>query len=233
MALDEDAAPSEQAPSPISLSSDSGIAVSYTLTRPGTVKSDGAPYKFAVASQKLKADFTYTSYPRASREAYLGSRVTNAPDQQLLPGEVHLFLSGDFVGTSGIDMVGPGEEFDLYLGADENVKVKREMVSKKVDQTIVGGIQSPAKKTTFVYKLTVENYKTRAISMRLFDALPVSEDDRIKVKILKVTPEPKSKDWEDRKGVWLWETRLDPKKKFEVDYQFIVEHPREMFVEGL
>jgi len=210
-----------------------GIAVVYKLARKATVKSDGSEHKLPISSQILTAKFEYSSYPRAVLNAYLGSRVTNAPNLQLLAGRVNIFLEGDFVGTSSIDNIGPGEEFDLYLGVDENVKVKREQVEKKVDETLVAGIPSPTKRTTFKYKLTVENYKSRKINVKLFEAMPVSEDDRIKVKIANVSLEPKEKDWKDRKGVWLWELELEPKAKREIFYNLIIEHPREMQIEGL
>ncbi len=210
-----------------------GIAVVYTLPRKASVKSDGSQSKLPVVSQDLKVDFTYSTYPRFAPVAYLGSRVTNAPNLQLPGGPVHIFLDGDFVGSSGIDSVGPGEKFDLYLGADENVKVKREQIEKKVDETLIAGIPSPTKRTTLKYKITVENYKSRAINVKLFDSIPVSEEDRIKVKINNISPEPNVRDWQDKKGVWLWELALDPKAKKEVTYTCIIEHPRDMQVEGL
>ncbi len=210
-----------------------GIAVLYKLAKKATVKSDATEHKLPVSSQTLAAKFEYSSYPRAVLNAYLGSRVTNAPNLQLLAGRVNIFLEGDFVGASAIDNIGPGEEFDLYLGADENVKVKREQIEKKVDETLVAGIPASTKRTTLKYKLTVENYKSRKINVKLFEAMPVPEDDRIKVKIANVSLEPKQKDWKDRKGVWLWELELEPKAKREIVYTYIIEHPREMQVEGL
>jgi uncharacterized protein (TIGR02231 family) len=210
-----------------------GIAVVYKIPRSVSVNADGSEQKLPVSSQSLKADFEYSTYPRVAQVAFFGSRVKNAHDLQLLGGRVNVFLDGDFVGVSGIDNIGPGEEFDLYLGADENVKVKREQIEKKVDETIIGNIPSPNKRTSFKYKLTVENYKTKKIKIKLFEAMPVPEDDRIKVKSGQVSLEPKEKDWKDRKGVWLWELELLPKEKKEITYSFMVEHPREMQVEGL
>jgi len=212
---------------------DKGIAVVYKLTKKATIKSDGSEHKLPISSQNLTAKFEYSSYPRSVLNAYLGSRVTNAPNLQLLSGRVNIFLEGDFVGTSSIDNIGPGEEFDLYLGVDENVKVKREQIEKKVDETLIAGIPATTKRTIFKYKLTVENYKSKKINVKLFEAMPVSEEDRIKVKIDKVSLEPKQKDWKDRKGIWLWEMELEPKAKKEIFYNFIIEHPREMQVEGL
>ena len=210
-----------------------GVAIIYQLPRKATVKSDGSEHKLPVSAQNLKADFEYSAYPRLAPYAYLGSRVTNAKDLQLLSGRVNIFLSGDFVGLSSIDNIGPGEEFDLYLGVDENVKIKREQVEKKVDETLIAGIPSPTKKITYTYKLTVENYKLKKINTKLFEAIPVSQDDRVKVKVTQVSLEPKVKDWKDRKGIWLWEIALEPKEKREIIYTYIVEHPREMQVEGL
>ncbi|MGD0335507.1 MAG: mucoidy inhibitor MuiA family protein [Candidatus Omnitrophota bacterium] len=210
-----------------------GIAVVYKLTQKASVKSDGTEEKFPISTQTLKASFEYSTYPKALLNAYLGSRVLNAPDLQLLAGRVNIFLDGDFVGISSIDNIAPQEEFDLYLGADENVKVKRELIEKKVDETIIGNIPSPNRRTIFKYKLTVENYKSKAINVKLFEAMPVSQDDRIKVRIDKVSVEPTQKDWKDRKGVWLWELALQPQKKQEITYTFLVEHPRDLQIEGL
>lgn len=210
-----------------------GIAVVYKLPRKVSVKSDGSEHKLPISSQDLKAIFEYSSYPRAVLNAYLGSRVTNAPNLQLLSGRVNIFLEGDFVGISSIDSIGPGQEFDLYLGADENVKVKRECLEKKTDETLFAKVPSSSKRTTFKYKLTIENYKPKKIKIKLFESMPVSEDDRIKVKIASVSLEPGQKDWQDRKGVWLWEITLEPKAKQEIVYNYIIEHSREMRIEGL
>jgi len=210
-----------------------GTAVVYKIPRKATIKSDGSEHKLPISSQILNAKFEYSAYPRASNYAYLRSRVTNAKDLQLLAGRVNIFLEGDFVGTSTIDNVAPSEEFDLYLGIDENVKVKKECLEKKVDDVLIGGISSPTRKTTFKYKITIENYKNKKIKMNLFESMPVSENERIKVKISNVSLQPTEKDSADKKGVWLWVLELEPKQKQQIFYTFSVEHPRDMQVEGL
>ncbi len=210
-----------------------GISVTYQLARPVSIVSDGTESKFPVGTQTLKANFEYSVYPRSSEFAYLGSRVVNSKDLQLLAGPVNLFLNNEFVGKSSIDSIGPGEEFDLYLGIDENVKVKRQLVEKKVDDTLIGGIQSSNRKIIYKYKLSVENFTAKPTPFKLFESMPVAQTDKIKVKIQDVSIAPTAKDWKDRKGVWLWEFNLAPKQKQEVLYTFIVEHPRDMNVGGL
>jgi uncharacterized protein (TIGR02231 family) len=210
-----------------------GIAVEYKIARPAQVKSDGSEYRFPVATQTLQANFEYSTFPRDKLFAYLGSRVVNSPDLQLLAGQVNLFLDGNYVGKSSIDNIGPGEEFDLYLGVDESVKVERKQVSRKMDDVMMAGIPSPNRTTTFQYKLTVENYKSKKIKVILFESMPVSENERIKVKVFGVSMPPFKQDWKDRKGVWRWEFDLDPKAKKEISYNFSVEHPRDMSIPGI
>ena len=210
-----------------------GVSVVYNITRPATIKSDGQDSRLPVSSQNLDSVFKYSSYPRLSPYAYLFSRVTNSKDLQLIGGKVNVFLNGDFVGASAIENIGPQEEFDLYLGVDENVKIKREEVEKKVDDVLIAGIASSIKKTSFKYKLSVENYKNKRIKVELFEAMPVSQNDRIKVTLGNLSIQPVQKDWKDKKGIWKWEFELEPKAKQEVTYTYIVEHPREMQVEGL
>jgi uncharacterized protein (TIGR02231 family) len=211
----------------------SGVSVTYQVSRPVTILSDATDNKFPINSQVLKANFEYSAYPKSSPFSYLGSRVINASDLQLLAGPVNLFLGNEFVGKSSIDAISPGQDFDLYLGIDENVKVNRDLLEKKMDDTLIGGIQSPTRKTVFKYKLTVENFTSKAVAFKLFESMPVSENDRIKVKVYDVPIQPTAKDWKDRKGVWLWELTLEPKAKKEIFYTFSVEHPREMNVGGL
>lgn len=226
-------APSAEAENAYAQTEMKGVSVVYKLSRKVTVQSDGEEHKLPVTAQTLKASFEYSAYPRAAAIAYLRSRVKNDPNLQLLGGRVNVFMEGDFVGTSQLENVAPGQEFDLYMGMDEGVKIKRELVEKKKDNIMLGGIPSPSMKETYKYKITVENYKAAVSRVNLFEAIPVSEDERIKVKVSQSSPEPKEKDWKDRKGVWRWELSLEPKAKQEVFFTYVVEYPRDMRVEGL
>ncbi|MFB3919098.1 MAG: mucoidy inhibitor MuiA family protein [Candidatus Velamenicoccus archaeovorus] len=210
-----------------------GVSIVYKISKKASIKADGSEERLPVLAQDLDAKFQYSAYPKASAFAYLTARVTNQKDLQLLPGRMNVFLEGDFVGVSQLAAIAPGEEFDLYLGIDENVKVKKEEIERKVDDVFLGGIPAPNRKIMIVFKTTIENYKNKDITFELFDSVPVSEDERIKVRVERVTPEPKEKDYKDKKGVWRWELKLDPRAKKEVSYTTIIDYPRSLRVEGL
>ena len=210
-----------------------GISVVYTLPKKATIKSDGSENKLPIASQTLSAKFEYLIYPRASSSAFLLAKAINNKDLQLLSGRVNVFFEGDFVGTSHIKNIAPGEELELSLGPDEGLKVTRELIEKKVDETLMAGIPATTRRTIFAYKVKAENYKPQSVKVNIFESTPVSEDDRIKVKISSVSIEPSKKDWKDKKGVWLWTLELATKEKKELTYSFVIECPREMQIEGL
>ncbi len=210
-----------------------GVSIVYKISKKAMIKADGSEERLPVLAQDLDAKFQYSAYPRASAFAYLTARVANQKDLQLLPGRMNVFLEGDFVGVSQLAAIAPGEEFDLYLGIDENVKVKKEEIERKVDDVLLGGIPAPNRKITIAFKTTIENYKNKDITFELFDSVPVSEDERIKVRVERVTPEPKEKDYKDKKGVWRWEFKLDPRAKKEISYTTVIDYPRSLQVEGL
>ena len=104
---------------------------------------------------------------------------------------------------------------------------------EKMDDVLIAGIPAPNRKVTCKNKLLVENYKGRKIRVNLFEAMPISQNERIKAKVIDVSLEPKERDWKDRKGIWRWELTLEPKAKQEIFYTYIVEYPRDMQVGGL
>jgi len=52
-----------------------------------------------------------------------------------MAGDIHVFMNDAFVATSSIKNVGPSEKFDLYLGIDEDIKVKRNSTTNQQNQS--------------------------------------------------------------------------------------------------
>ncbi len=225
---------SRRAETAYAIAETSGVSLVYKTGRPMTIKSDGSEARVPLNVQTLDAVFQYAVTPKLSAYAYLKSTVTNSATEQLMAGRVNIFLDGTFVGNSDIQKtIAPAEPFDLYLGVDEGVVVKRQLVEEKSDDTLIGNIPSGTKKISYVYKITLENFKPRAIVVDLFDQIPVAQDDKIKV--VKVTPsiKPNAENYKDRQGVYLWTMTLQPKEKKEITLSYVVEYPREMNVDGL
>ena len=202
-------------------------SVNYKIARAVNIKTDGTRHRLPVFSQDFQAKYQYSATPKLSPFAYLVAKVTNKREQ-LLPAGVRIFLDEVYVGSSSIDAIGKGEEFDLYLGIDEAVKIKREKLKEESKEVWIAGIKRKNKVIITTYKTTVENYKDRAIKLNLFGHIPVSQNDRIAVKVLEIDPKPAEEDYEDRKGVMRWELDILPRKERVVAFTYQVEHPCEM-----
>ncbi len=212
----------------------SGAALIYKAAHPVVIRSDGSDVRVPLMSQTLNASFEYAATPKLSPYAYLRSSVTNGPDDQLLSGRVNAFLDGTYVGASSIPKtIAPTEAFDLYLGVDEGVVVKRELLDEKSDDTLIAGIPSPTRRIAYRFKLTVENYKPRPATVKLFDQVPVSQNEKIKVTHVDASVKPDTEKYKDREGVYNWTLTLQPRDKKEIILSYTVEFPRETTVSGL
>lgn len=213
---------------------DTGTAVVYNISKPVTIKADGSEQRVPVSAQALNAVFEYATTPKLSPFAYLKAVVTNGQEERLLPGQINIFLDGNFVGKSQLNKtIAANEAFDLYLGVDEGVSVKRELIENRTDDTLIGNVPSPNRNTIQTYKITVENYKKKDIKLSVFDQIPVPQDDKIKVRDIKYSQRPSQENYRDRKGVVVWELNLKPAEKKEITCTFTVEHPRGLNVNGL
>lgn len=205
-------------------------SVNYKIARPASIKSDGTKHRLPVFSQELSVKFQYAATPKLSPYPYLLSKVTNQTEQ-LLPAAVRVFLDDAYVGSSSLDAVGKGEEFELYLGIDEGIKVKREKLKEETDEIIAAGIKRKNKIVKVTYKITAENYKDKDVKINLFDNIPVSQNDQIIVKLLEAAPKPTEEDYQDKNCVERWELTIAPQEKKEIIFTYQVEYPRDWHIE--
>jgi hypothetical protein len=78
----------------------------------------------------------------------------------------------------------------------------------------------------------VENLRDRPIRIELEDLVPVSEDERIAVKVDRETT-PGYAEAKDKPGVLTWQLVIEPKTSRELTLQYTVRHPRDMVVAGM
>ena len=210
-----------------------GTSVTFNIPEKTSIYSGSKQEKILISEQEMSGAFNYKTFPRGNPFVYFNTFLENDLAIPLLPGQVNIFLDSGFTGDTAIGYIPPGEDFDLSLGIAENVKVKRELLKKFRDQTVIANIPSLKITTKYEYKITVENFQDMNSFIEIFETVPISEDDRIQINIDQVTPEPKVKDWNDKKGVWMWEYLLEPHDKIEIGIVYSVIHPRDMQIVGL
>ena len=209
-----------------------GPAVVLTLARRETVPSDWQPRKSPIAVQTLPATLAYETTPRRSPYAYLRAKTTNTTEIVLLPGPVQVFLDGAFVDTSSINLVGPGETFDLFLGIDERIRVKRKQLKARVDVSLLPGLRGRIKTIDYEYLTTIENFRKTAAVVTVIDQIPVSQHDDIKVENVTENPKPAAED-KEKPGVRRWVLSIPAGAKQSITSAYRINIPADLPVEGL
>lgn len=203
-----------------------GAAVTYRVSKPVAVPSDGTPHKTTVTALDMEVKLDHITVPKLAEEAYLRATVTNTSDFILLPGEASIFHGADFVGKTDIDNTAPGEEFEVQLGVDDRLRVERELVKREVSKNLIGN----NRRTQFAYKITLNNLLPAPARVTIFDQIPLGRHESIKIKLESVSPEPAER---TDLNILEWNLELKPGEKREIGYTFTVEHPRDMDVVGL
>ena len=224
VALDEEA-PQAEAGFAQAQRSQSPLSFEYTLQRPIDIASRDKDTLLPLFSKKLQGDFYHYCVPKRSAMTFLVARVQS--DKELLAGMLNLYFGGQYVGKTFVQEKIAGEEFNLNLGADREVVVKRRKIRDTAKETYFGKFERDTVVRELTYKITAENLKDKTVTLKILDHVPVSKTDRIEVKDLQLTPEATEKNILDRQGVLLWEQQLKPEEKKEITIEFVVTYPKE------
>ncbi len=222
----EEAGALQEAVAPQAAVSEELGSVTFDLPRPFTVLSDNRFYKSSVKIENFLAELDYEATPKLMPYAFIHSKITNNKDYALVGGDINIFVKDSFVGKSAIATIGQGEKFDLYLGIDESIKVKRtELVDKRKKSML--GLKT---RKDYGYKIELENYSKNPATITVIDQLPVSKNAEIKAELVATSAKPTAK--EDL-GILKWTVEVLPSEKKSFEFQFYVEYPSDKNVIGL
>jgi uncharacterized protein (TIGR02231 family) len=205
---------------------ESGVGMVYRVPRALAVPADGGPHKTMVARFELDASLDYLAVPVLAPEAYLRATVTNSSSLLLLPGPARVFHDMQFVGETLLETVAAGEEFELQLGVDDQIRVERQLRRRNTSKAVIGGTRT----IDIAYEITVENHRQNKAQVSVHDHIPVSTDGEVKVRSRETTPNPAE---QNDLGELVWELSLEGGQAVTIHYRFTVEHPAQVTVTGL
>ncbi|MEZ4318672.1 MAG: mucoidy inhibitor MuiA family protein [Myxococcota bacterium] len=204
-------------------------AVVFAIDGKRTVAGDGSSQRLAVGTQTFTAVVDYATVPKLVPEVHRRASIRYAGEVPLLPGQVSTFVGADYLGSGAVTAVVPGEALRLSFGADERLKVSRELVSRR--QEFLGAGQKTTR-YNFHFRITVANYSGEARTVDLRDQLPVSELDKVTVKTIALT-EGASEVPTSGPGVLRWDLAIPDGQERTVDLEFTVTAPTEVAYEAL
>ncbi|WP_299452660.1 mucoidy inhibitor MuiA family protein [uncultured Microscilla sp.] len=208
-------------------------SVFFSVSGKHTVKSDGTEHRVTIMIEDFSAHFRYSTVPKLSPYAYLKAKVRNETAYPFLAGSANVFLDNNFVSTTHMEAVAPTEEFWTFLGIDQGFKIEHKFLKKYEKQE--GGIFS--KKTqniVYEYLIEIKNNKTTQEEIVVWDQLPISGNDEIKVHLLEPTYKEDSDKVKKNEYEYIeWFFKPSPGEALNIPFKFAVEYPRDKQVDGL
>ena len=201
-----------------------------------TLPSDNSVQKVSIATAKLAASLQYQATPKLLESAFLSAYAVNTTDYPLLGGAMNTFLDDTFVAASSLKTVMPGEKFELQLGVDEGIAIKRRLVNRFAENT---GLTNKGRRVTYDILITLTNHKKTAERVVFKEPLPVSRQEKIEVSLLTPaerevgTKEQPKEVTREEDGKLVWRLDLQPGEKREVPVKFSVDYPGDLNVTGL
>jgi len=201
-----------------------------------SVPGNNTSQKVAINVGRLAATLQFQSTPKMLEAAFLNANAINTTDYPLLAGPMNTFLDDTFVAASSLKTVMPSEKFDLALGVDDGITVKRRLVNRFTEDT---GLTSKTRRTTYEILVTITNNKKTTEQVAFKEPTPVSRDEKIVVKLqtpqeqeIGTSASPKEVTREED-GKLVWRVSLKPGEKREFPLKISVEHPIDLQVTGL
>ncbi len=209
----------------------SEFAANLVIPKPIDLETGAEPRRSLVVRERIPGNFVLQAVPRLSEHVFVKGTLTNPLAIPLLPGAAEVYVEtvpegsstkvSNFVGKDRIKAVASGEEFEMYLGVDQNVKVEHILKKKET----ISKAKSKTTKVRYTYLISVENFRRGATELRIADRVPVSTMREVKIDKLEFVPEPSEQTDE---GLLTWKLQMEHGEKREISIEYVVEYPSHM-----
>lgn len=226
--LQEASAPSMDLSAEVKIEAEQAIAettqvggiVTFSLERNSTIPSDDQGHKVMVYQTHYAGQPQHITIPRLDSCAYLETQAINPADgATLLPGKANIFRDNTLVGTTELEHISPGQSFKIYLGIDESIKVNRALVKREVESI------GTYRRINYSYRIRLSNLRAEESKIRVIEQLPVSRDERIKVRLLRTQPEILEGEMGTLEWLLVLAPKSQPESRQEIAYQSSTEYP--------
>ncbi len=201
----------------------------YELANPVSLASRRESQLVRILKTRFEAEVRHVATPLLSSFAYREAQITNTRKLGLLEGPATVYLDERFIGHIQIPSTASGQKMTIGLGADQQVRTRRELVDKA--EEIKGG----NRQVTFSCRLVISNYKETPVHVRLIDRIPNTQQAQQLSVVVTSTGYPLSDDalylrMERPTGILRWDIEVPADQHgsdaFDVPYDFSLEFDR-------
>jgi uncharacterized protein (TIGR02231 family) len=209
-------------PTPVARILAQGAGVEYSFDKPVTLNPDSESMRVNLGTVSVPVQVFAAAVPARDKIAYRMLDVTNTTDQEWLSSYGNaLYVDGDLVGLGAFPGLVPGEQVDLAFGPLNGVQISRDVLELQEGDR---GLITKTNQSREDVQISVHNLTDRNWPVRVYDAVPYSEREDMKVS-WEAAPAPASENDENRRGVLRWDLDLAPGKRQDIDLSVTLDWP--------
>lgn len=190
----------------------------FAIKKPYSIKSDGDIIAIEINTYNLDATYEYLAIPVLNENVFLTASFKNWEQYNLLPGEANIYFKGGFAGKTAIDPYKTTKEMVVSLGVDAGITVTRKQDRNFKSKSLLGNNRVLNR----AYDLEIKNNKNTAVTIKLIDRIPLSENKEIKVSEI----ETYNANYNDAKGLLTWKIDLNSKETQKERFSYQVKYPK-------
>jgi len=191
------------------------------------VAADGKQVVVALSTQNVSVKQQVRVVPRRGLDATVTAEAEQ-PEGVWIPGEVQLYRDASYIGTTYWN-ASAKDKIVLPFGRDDRVVVKSDRVKNRGGET---GLLTKRGERQIADLYTITSRHKVAVDLLVLEASPVAVSDQIKVDAA-FQPEPKVKEWENKRGVVAWQQPLRPGETANFTVDYTISYPKDANVIGL
>ncbi len=230
---------SEIAPAPVTKIEEKGMFYEAVLPMNHTIPSSEKYQKKYISdfriTDKDNVRFYYQCIPQKERNSFLRVKTINSTALPWLNGEAQIFLENEFLGKVSIPHTSKGGEVDFILGMENRLTARKELVKKYEDTS---GLFGGNRRILYKYLITVENHLPETAEVTVYDTIPVSKNEKIKVDLENLSPDFTA-DEKERKsagyqnGIRKWKLSIKAGGTAEISYDAEITFDKNSSIRGL
>lgn len=205
-----------------------GLSVQLEVPRPADVPGDGSPVRLFVGATRMKATFSYRAVPKLMPHVFRVAQVKSSAPYPLLPGPLDAFRQQGFMGKYALERVPQGGLFQLTFGAEETLRVERQVVEEVKREA---GLFGNKRRFLYGYRFELANHGGAAREVEVAEHIPVSELEDVTVSLDAKTSAGHALEKSD--GIVTWKVPLKPGDKKRLELSYRVEVPSSYDTGGL
>ncbi len=166
----------------------------------------------------VDAKYHVLCIPRLSDKCYMTAEIA-AADWPLPPAKASVYLKDTLAGDFYVDSNSETDIFNLSLGNDERITVRRSEMPRKTQEALIKN----QKKTQYAFRISLLNNSSEAVNVKILDQIPVSTEKTIVVEISELSKAVLN----EESGELCWELSAESKKEIVLNVAYSVAWPKD------